>query len=76
MMDGEINEAECKLQITSRMYACRGGSMKLSNVMEIAGYETPEREGGTVYQRVHCTRQIVKKNKRKEIGLPLTVYIV
>ena len=30
--------------------------------MKIAGYETPERKGGTIYQRVHRAPQTIQKN--------------
>ena len=35
-----------KLQIASRLLGCSEGTMKIVDVMEIAGYSTPEQQGG------------------------------
>ena len=54
MEDGGSNEDEPKrkLRIASRLFAYSEGNMKITDAMKVAGYETPERKPGTVYQRV------------------------
>ena len=55
-MDTEDDgEPERKLRIASRLYAYSEGQMKLTDAMKVAGYATPERKRGTVYQRVRRT---------------------
>ena len=48
---------EQKLRIAIRVYASAEGNMKVSDAMRVAGYYTPERKGGTIYQRVRQTAQ-------------------
>ena len=46
-----------KLRIATRVYASAEGNMKISDAMQVAGYCTPDRKGGTIYQRVRRTAQ-------------------
>ena len=57
---------EQKLRIAIRVYASAEGNMKVSDAMRVAGYCTPERKGGTIYQRVRRTAQSILANGVKE----------
>ena len=53
---------ERKLRIATRVFTSSEGNSRLSNTMKILGYETPERKGGTIYQRV-CRAAQTMQNK-------------
>ena len=50
--DGAEDEPIRKLRIASRLFAYSEGKMKIMDAMKVAGYGTPERKPGTIYQRV------------------------
>ena len=54
-MTDDDDEPARKLRIASRLYAYSEGEMKCTDAMKVAGYATPERKRGTVYQRVRRT---------------------
>ena len=54
-----------KLRITTRVYASAEVNMKFSDAMKVAGYCTPDRKCGTIYQRVRCTAQALVANGEK-----------
>ena len=56
MYDHE-SSPERKPRIATRVFTSSEGSLKLIDAMKIAGYDTPERRGGTIYQRVRCAAQ-------------------
>ena len=58
-------EPERKLRIASRLYAYSEGKMKLTDAMKVAGYATPERKRGTVYQRVRRTAAAISTTNGK-----------
>ena len=47
--------------------------MKVSDAMRVAGYCTPERKGGTIYQRVRRTAQLLLANGVKESTVPPSI---
>ena len=49
-----------KLRITKRVFTSSEGNLKLSDAMKIMGYGTPERKGGTIYQRVRHAAQTMQ----------------
>ena len=53
---------ERKLRIATRVFTSSEGNLKLSDAMKIAGYETPERKGGTIHKLVYCSDQTIQKN--------------
>ena len=61
---------ERKLRIAARVFTSSEGNLKLSDAMKIAGYETPERKGVTIYQRVCCAS---RKTQKKLDGAPSNV---
>ena len=61
---------ERKLRIATGVFTSSRGNLKLSDAMEIGGYETPERKVGTIYQRVCCASQ---KMQKKLDGAPSNV---
>ena len=49
--------------------------MKLSNIMNVAGYTAPNRKGDTMYQQVCCAAMNISKETKKEADVLLTVAI-
>ena len=60
-MSNHESSPERKLRIATRVFTSSEGKLKLSDVMKITGYETPERKGGTIYQRVRRAAQTIEK---------------
>ena len=70
MMSNRESIPERKLRIATRVFTSSKGNQKLSDTMKIAGYETPERKGGTIYQ---CVRRAAQKIQKKLYGAPSNV---
>ena len=66
------------LWITLRLFGCSEGTLEIVDAMEVAGYSTPERRGGTVYQRVFCTCRSRFKTIEsiKKTSLPPSITLV
>ena len=60
-MSNHESITERKLRIATGVFTSSRGNLKLSDAMEIGGYETPERKVGTIYQRVCCASQKMQK---------------
>ena len=61
-MSNHESTPERKLRVATRVFKSSEDNLKLSDAMKIAGYKTPERKGGTIYQRVCRTAQKMLKN--------------
>ena len=59
-MSNHESSPERKLRIVTRVFTSSEGTLKLSDAMKIAGYETPERKGGTTYQHVFRAAQTMQ----------------
>ena len=65
---------ERKLRVVARVFTSSEGNLKLSDKIKIAGYETPERKGGTIYQHVCRAAQTMQKNlDGAQINVPPSV---
>ena len=73
-MGDDEGDASQKLRIASRLFACSEGNIKLCDAMKVAEYETPERKGGTVYQRIDCNALMLWNKIDSDIkSIPLSV---
>ena len=64
-----------KLRIASHLIGCSEGTMKIADAMEVAGYLTPERRGGTIYQRFRQAGKSISKKIEdgNDRSIPLSV---
>ena len=60
-MSNHESSPERKLRIATIVFTISKGNLRLGDAMKIAGYETPERKGGTIYHRVRCASQTMQK---------------
>ena len=61
-MSNHESDSERKLRISTQVFTRSEGNLKLSDAMKIAGYETLERKGVTIYQRVCRAAQTMQNN--------------
>ena len=61
MSNHEISP-ERNLRIATRVFTSSEDNLKLSDAIKIAGYETPERKGGKIYQHARRSAQKMQKN--------------
>ena len=52
-----------KLRIASRLFAYSEGTMRIMDAMKVAGYGTPERQPGTIYQRVRRAGNALRQSR-------------
>ena len=61
--DGAEDEPIRKLRIASRLFAYSEGTMRIMDAMKVAGYGTPERQPGTIYQRVRRAGNALRQSR-------------
>jgi len=74
-MGDESDGGRRKRRVASCLYTCSEGATKLSDVMKVAGYTTPDRKGGAMYQRVCRAAMNILKEIQQEADVPLIVVL-